>query len=83
MDNDVSTLPCANCGFSEHLQYSDYCQNCGIDLCNYCTNQQCESSNCEKEYSLPHDAKYCPYCGNKTTYFDFLSSDKSTPQNAQ
>lgn len=76
--NDTDEIICPNCGFSDHLKNASFCQNCGIELHNYCTDPECEKNSvCDVEYSsLPNDAKYCPYCGSKTTYFDFLDKLK-------
>lgn len=78
-----SNLICVNCGFSEHLDDALYCQNCGIDLSNFCSNDDCEINNVtEPEYAtLPNNAKYCPYCGSKTTYFEYLSKNDHNSNN--
>lgn len=77
--NEDNEIICPNCGFSDHLSEVSFCQNCGNELHNYCSNSDCElNSVYEPEYSsLPCNAKYCPYCGSKTTFFDFLNKPKN------
>lgn len=66
---------CYKCGHSEHLEDADFCQNCGMELLNFCTNSECDTFKLPAEYkAIPRDAKYCPYCGSKSTYFDYLNN---------
>jgi len=67
---------CPNCGYSEHISGAHFCQNCGIELLNFCTNPNCETNELPSEeyQAIPHDAKYCPYCGEKSTYYDYLTA---------
>ena len=73
-NNDIK---CVKCGYTDHSDGAIYCQNCGTVLNNYCPDQQCEANNVDDpEYAcLKSDARYCPYCGTKTTHFEFLSDD--------
>lgn len=79
----TNNISCINCGFSEHINDAEYCQNCGISLKNFCMDNNCEANNVESiEYAaLPNDAKYCPYCGQKTTYFEYLSKSDHNGSN--
>lgn len=72
---DSKSLTCVNCGFSEHIEDAEFCQNCGISLRNFCKNNDCEANSVpDVEYSsLPWNAKYCPYCGEETSYYEYLS----------
>ena len=74
-----NNITCVNCGFSDHLDDASYCQNCGIELLNFCTNPDCDAnSQPSREYqAIPHDAKYCPYCSSKSTYFDYLENSEN------
>lgn len=80
---DSNGIICVNCGFTEHLNEAEYCQNCGIELRNFCPDDECEANNVHDiEYSsLPNNAKYCPYCGSKTTYFEYLSKNDHNDNN--
>ncbi len=55
---------CDNCENENILENSNFCHICGIDLRNLCTNENCENSN----ISLPHNARFCNLCGNKSTF---------------
>ena len=72
----MNNIICPKCGFSDHLDDANYCQNCGIELFNFCTNCDCDTNaQPSPEYqAIPFNAKYCPYCGSKSTYFDYLSN---------
>lgn len=72
---DMSNIVCVNCGQIEHVEDAIYCQKCGINLLNYCTNKDCDTYN-DEPLCLPRDASYCPYCGGKTTYYDFLNDSE-------
>lgn len=68
----MSDVVCVNCQHDNHLSDAVYCQNCGIELLNYCTNADCQSYT-EEIACLPRNASFCPYCGEKTTYYDYLT----------
>lgn len=72
---DMCDLVCVNCGQNEHLEDAVYCQKCGVNLLNYCSNKNCEIYGQEFPF-LPRNALYCPYCGEKTTYYDYLNKSK-------
>lgn len=73
----MDEIVCPKCGFSNHISDAKYCQNCGIELLNFCTNPDCDVNQVPSdEYAaIPFDAKYCPYCGSKSTYFDYLNDN--------
>lgn len=75
MSNEIV---CSKCGFSSHVECAHFCQNCGIELLNFCTNPDCETNELPSEeyQAIPNDAKYCPYCGSKSTYFDYLNNSE-------
>lgn len=79
MNSNEETKTCPICGKNFEWFEAVYCPYCGIDLHNYCTNTECEENptNHHHEYNahLDNDFKYCPVCGSKTTYFDFLSKE--------
>lgn len=69
-------LLCPKCGQLEHELDSIYCQNCGLELLNYCSNKQC-TNNCDYDEHVPlaQSARYCNICGEKSTHFEYLSED--------
>lgn len=72
MNSNIITCP--KCGFTDHIEGSHYCQSCGIELLNFCTNELCEVNELPspEDQSIPHNAKYCPYCGSKSTFYEYL-----------
>lgn len=55
---------CPSCKNEETDIDGDYCQICGKKLINICSNQECSLS------PLPSNARYCPVCGNRSTFLD-------------
>ena len=74
MEQKESTCP--KCHKTFTWDQSDYCPYCGIFLSNTCTNSDCEmnshNSSFEDSWGFPNDYKFCPECGSKTTFHDFL-----------
>lgn len=65
---------CILCGNVEYPSGSEYCMICGKPIVNRCTYAISDRpSNYEEQCShsepLPSNARYCPYCGNQTTFF--------------
>lgn len=54
---------CPICHNEETDIFGNYCQICGSQLVNMCTNANCYAS-------LPSNARYCPVCGQKSTFFN-------------
>lgn len=71
MNNTV----CPNCGLDDHEEDAIFCEKCGIALTNYCSEQNCEANNHDdpKLCALRPTALYCPYCGSKSTFFEYLN----------
>jgi len=76
---------CLICKNEEHLSEADYCMICGKPIVNRCTYALSEEvSNgyepCQHTEPLPGNARYCPYCGNRTTFFaDKVLSEWNAP----
>ena len=76
-DQDGRPIICPRCGNENPLPVGDFCIICGAPIYNRCadtektseTGYQYLSSPCEAGNILPGNARYCPYCGNETTYF--------------
>lgn len=65
---------CPICKNEEFVKGGAYCMICGKPAINQCTfaladNVPCEYNQCSHDEPLPGNARYCPYCGNKTTFF--------------
>ena len=69
-------LECPKCGNEEIEPDGDFCKICGFPLVNYCASTVVEGEGeersirmpCEKGKVLPSNARYCPYCGNETSF---------------
>lgn len=58
---------CFECDNEENLVDSKFCMICGKMMINTCTNK--EQCNHVGE-AFPGNARFCPYCGKKTTYYE-------------
>lgn len=56
---------CPKCKNEETEITGNYCQICGISLVNMCTNPGCSNTNI-----LPSNARFCPICGEQSTFFE-------------
>lgn len=59
---------CPNCDNEETDIEGDYCQICGNSLVNRCINDDCPS--CQHNDVLPSNARYCPICGNRSSFYN-------------
>lgn len=55
---------CPICKNEDTSVKGEYCQICGTDLINKCPNENCENSS-----FLPTNARFCPICGSKSTFY--------------
>ena len=72
VDTDGRALECPVCHNSDLYEAGYVCIICGHDLANYCSsadNDDPFTPKCNKHDPLPGNARYCPYCGAKTTFF--------------
>lgn len=69
---------CSKCGNRNPIDDAEYCIECGFSLLNFCTNPDCEQNKIPDNIlsSIPNEAKFCPYCGSKSTYYDFLCNSQ-------
>ena len=56
-------LVCPVCQNEETDIVGNFCQICGNHLVNVCSNTNCYTL-------LPSNARYCPVCGQKSTFFN-------------
>lgn len=64
---------CPICGNEEHLEDSIFCMICGkpsVNRCTFAISKDYDDGGCEHCEPLPGNARYCPYCGNKTTFLE-------------
>lgn len=72
---DGRVQECPNCKNEEHIAGADFCMICGSPAVNICTfahaeNVPYEYNQCSHTEPLPGNARFCPYCGNKTVFFE-------------
>lgn len=58
-------IVCPNCGNQETNILGEYCQICGCHLVN-----RCNDLNCQCNYPLLINARYCPICGGSTSFYN-------------
>lgn len=61
---------CLRCRNEEHTSGGDYCAICGAPMVNRCLNALGSQGSCEHTEPLPGNARYCPFCGSKTAFFE-------------
>lgn len=64
----MKSLACAKCGIESESEDAQFCFNCGAELHNYCSNNDCLSNNDDEPFILPSHHKFCDSCGSKTTF---------------
>ena len=57
---------CTRCKNEETAVNGEFCQICGLLIVNKCSNYACSN----KEV-LPSNARYCPICGETSTFYNF------------
>lgn len=65
---------CPQCKNEEHLKDANFCMICGKPVINRCTfaideNVSSAYIQCSHDEPLPGNARFCPYCGCKTTFY--------------
>lgn len=73
---DGRVQECPNCKNEEHIAGADFCMICGDPVVNRCTRALAEGDvpyeyrECSRIEPLPGNARFCPYCGSKTVFFE-------------
>lgn len=65
---------CLICKNEEHVEGADFCMICGSPIVNHCIgalaeNVPLEYTQCSHDEPLPGNARFCPYCGSRTSFF--------------
>lgn len=73
MDNSLKALVCPACENEQIIGDGDYCKICGTKLVNECSETYDGESDscttpCEKGKRLDGNARFCPYCGNQSSF---------------
>lgn len=70
LDLSGKAIRCPVCDNEQIISDGEYCHICGTYLINKCDNRHrtYNQNFCGK--ILPPNARYCPYCGNKSTFFN-------------
>lgn len=58
---------CAKCGNPDCDLDDHFCFNCGANLINYCSNEDCIVNDADTP-GLPRNYCFCPVCGSQTKY---------------
>ena len=73
LNADGRVKECPICKNEEHREGELFCMICGkptLNQCAYAIQDISEYGQCCHKEPLPGNARYCPYCGNKTTFLE-------------
>ena len=68
MDENNKPKICPVCDNEQYIENGEYCQICGTPIYNNCLDYTNPDYPCEKGFHLSGDARFCPYCGERTTF---------------
>lgn len=74
LNENGKAVICPHCENEEILDEGEYCHICGKLLINRCESGVFDDegkwvNHCRGHKPLPGNARYCPYCGEETTFF--------------
>lgn len=74
MDENNKAVVCPVCKNEHIIEDGDFCEICGTKLINECIQGYSEDGNftysCDKGGRLDGFARFCPYCGSQTSFFE-------------
>lgn len=82
LNENMRACICPSCKNEEHVEGANYCMICGKTVVNQCSDSISYEGQCAHADPLPGNARYCPYCGSKTTSWGngFLTAWDSTSE---
>ncbi len=70
IDEQGRMLECPICHNTQLAAEGKYCMVCGNLIVNFCSEMLENGTRvCDNEEQLPCNARYCPFCGGKSTFF--------------
>lgn len=90
LNENMRVKVCPICENEEHLSDAEFCMICGKPIINQCSFAAMDpayidnyTQQCSHREALPGNARYCPYCGEKTTFLlnGSLTSWNGEPDN--
>lgn len=71
-DDNGKLLECPICENEEIINDGEYCHICGTYLINKCDDRNYSEDDNNKPcgHILPNNARYCPYCGHTSIFFN-------------
>lgn len=79
MNSENEETICVKCNKSFTWYDALYCPYCGFSIFNTCTNPECnmcvENPDYDENTSLKWNYKFCPDCGSKSTFHDYLTDE--------
>lgn len=63
-------IKCEICGNNEIVEDAEYCHICGSPVVNRCSANDYQQCYKATQKLIPINARYCPYCGSKTTFME-------------
>lgn len=78
LNKNGKAIVCPRCGNEETSIDGSYCQICGLILINSCAPTEADRDEnnyliinqpCSLGKALPGNARFCPYCGNESTFY--------------
>ena len=74
-DEGRRALECPVCKNTDLYNEGSYCIICGTEIKNLCraakdsSDEEPDAAGCTNVTPLPGNARFCPICGNKTTFY--------------
>ena len=74
----MNSIYCYKCGFPDNYEQAKFCEYCGNELKNKCTDEKCDSNDIvlKSQYEIRPESRFCYRCGKKTTFNILGAFDK-------